>query len=92
MNWIVSEMESIETGDERLNQRAVKLLEDMSSDPQASIPKSCQSWTDTKAAYRFFDNRKITQECLLAPHQKKTMQRIKESYERKLCMEFKLTS
>ncbi len=38
MSWVVKEMSSIELGDHRLNQRAIKLLNDINGNPEGSIP------------------------------------------------------
>lgn len=78
MNWVVDEMKTIDLGDARLNARALKILDSMNSDPTSSLPKSCQSWAETKGAYRFFDNEKVTPEAVLAPHKAATIQRIQQ--------------
>ena len=52
----------------RLNKRAISLIEDFSAKPTASIPQACGDWTDTQAAYRFFDNDKVDWQDILAPH------------------------
>ena len=38
-------------------------------EPSEPINHACEDWADTKAAYRFFDNKKVTAEDLLKPHQ-----------------------
>lgn len=78
MGWAENEMETVNLGDRRLNNRAVEVLNSMSDDPNASIPKAFQGWHDTKAAYRFFDNSKVTQQQILQPHLDKTVDRIKQ--------------
>ena len=42
------------------------------------INHACEDWADTKAAYRFFDNKKVTAEELLKPHQQRTVSRMAE--------------
>lgn len=76
MDWVNEEMRTIELGDERLNQRAIKLLSDLSRQPLSSIPSACGTWAETKAAYRFFDNEKVTAGKILQPHITATLQRI----------------
>lgn len=41
----------------------------------ASIPQACGSWDETKAAYRFFDNDKVTEEKIQEPHYRATKAR-----------------
>ena len=76
MSWVDDEMETVEFGDLRLNKRAVSTLNSLSSQPTESIPAACHSWEETKAAYRFFDNKKVTSERILQPHIKSTINRI----------------
>ena len=65
-NWAIKEFESISLGDQRLNKRAVKLLSNLSHQPLNSIPDACKGWAETKAAYRFFSNPKVTSNAILA--------------------------
>lgn len=68
MDWASEEFRAIAFGDERLSNRLLKLANSFSSQPGKSIPGNCQSWAETKAAYRFFDNKKVTSEKILQPH------------------------
>ena len=81
-----NELSHLDTGDERLNKRSVKVLETLGGQPQLSIPASCNGWNETKAAYRLFDNDKVTGEGLLEPHRACTIERMK-SYPIVLCVE-----
>lgn len=42
-----------ELPDERLKQRLERLVEQLSSSPDSSLPQACGSVADSKAAYRF---------------------------------------
>lgn len=66
--WNQAEFAGIELGDERLNARAIKLLGQLSAQPQAYINQACEDWAASKAAYRFFDNEQIEAANMLAPH------------------------
>ena len=59
VKWISEEFKSIALGDERLNHRARRLLDNLSTQPSNSIPTACGGWAETKAAYRFFENKKV---------------------------------
>ena len=68
MSWAATEFESMDLGDPRRKQRAIRLVERLSAQPTASVPQACGDWADTLAAYRFFDNDKVSWEGILAPH------------------------
>ena len=48
--------EHVRLGDKRLDARFLKIVDDFSNDPTASIPEASGGWAASKAAYRFFDN------------------------------------
>ena len=75
---ITAEFEGIDLGDKRLNVRAGRLLESLAANPAASINAACGGWSETQAAYRFFDNDHIDPAKLLDPHRRATEQRIAE--------------
>jgi hypothetical protein len=77
MDWIAQEYNSLKLGDKRLNKRAKQLLKNFSDNPTKSIPNSCKSWTETKAAYRFFDNPLVNAKKVIKPHRLATLERIK---------------
>jgi hypothetical protein len=72
------EFRHIDLGDQRLNKRAVSLLEAMAADPAASINAAMDGWNDTLAAYRFFDNPSVEEKEILAAHRSRTEERIAE--------------
>src|SRR5450631_319025 len=67
-DWASHEWGTAPLGDARLVQRLITLGRDRYALPQASIPQTCGSRAKTKAAYRFFDNERVTLPNLLAPH------------------------
>src|SRR5262245_35975572 len=71
-------MASVELNDRRLNERLATLLGALGEHPTASIPAACGGFNETTAAYRFFDNEKVTFDSALAPHFAQTRQRIAE--------------
>lgn len=76
MSWVNDEMISMDLEDKRLEKRAIQLLERMIAQPSTSLPTACRGWTETQAAYRFFDNPKVTAEKVLAPHRAATRDRM----------------
>lgn len=51
-------------------------MERMAADPMVSVPKACQGWGETMAAYRFFDNDKVEWHAILEPHWQQTQERM----------------
>jgi hypothetical protein len=77
-SWAAQELLAAHLGDKRLNRRAVKLLSRLADRPEASLPSALQSWPEMMAAYRFFDNEKVTPEKVLEPHRDATLMRAQE--------------
>lgn len=73
---ISAELDGINLGDKRLNTRSQTLLETLAADQQASVNGACDGWAETQAAYRFFDNARVTPEKILAPHIAATKRRV----------------
>src|ERR1700678_489118 len=67
-DWLGRELGDCAFNDERLGKRFRSLLEQLSSSPGGSIPLACQDWTNTKAAYRFLDNDRVSEAEILAGH------------------------
>lgn len=74
-SWTAQEMLKANLGDKRLNRRLAKLLHQLAQRPEGSIPSAFQGWGETLAAYRFFDNEKVSPEKVLEPHRDATLQR-----------------
>lgn len=51
-------------------------METMAATPTASVPKTCNGWGETIAAYRFFDNANVDWQAILEPHWQQTEQRM----------------
>ena len=75
-NWCDTEFSGADFGDLRLSKRLIHLAKKLGDKPTASIPQSCGSWDATKAAYRFFDNDKVTEEKIQEPHYRATKARM----------------
>jgi hypothetical protein len=77
-NWAVVEMLGANFGDERLNRRVALLLKRLADRPEESLPSALQGWGETMAAYRFFNNERVTAEKVLEPHRDATLERAKQ--------------
>jgi len=73
--WIDREIAACEFADARLSKRFRSLLEQIGDAVGESIPMACQDWTNTKAAYRFFSNERVTEADILAGHFQATRDR-----------------
>ena len=76
--WSQHEFGTIHLGDKRLDARLIDVAEELSAYPQSAINAACGDWADTKAAYRLFDNEKVTAEKIIAPHFQRTVERMSE--------------
>src|SRR5262249_17986633 len=73
--WIEREIAGSEFTDERLKRRLERLREQVASGPGESIPLVCEDWANTKAAYRFLDNDRVSEAEILAGHFQSTRER-----------------
>jgi len=73
---------AIELGDKTLSERVEKTLEQLSSNPQASISGACKNQHQSKAVYRLIANEKFTAEAVIKVSRQETIRRIAESGER----------
>lgn len=76
--WAREETQDADLNDERLNERLTAVLAALGERPMASIPAACGGYNEMMAAYRFFNNDKVTFEKVLAPHRTQTLRRIAE--------------
>ena len=76
--WYIDEFADVELQDARLNRRCAELAGQLDMNPEGSINQACEDWADTKAAYRFFANKKVTPEGIQAPHRERTVARMSE--------------
>ena len=86
MSALAAELARIDLGDRRLNRRAQGVLEALGNKPTVSIPAACGGWGETRAAYRLFDQARVTADTVLAPHIACTEERLR-AYPRVLCLQ-----
>jgi hypothetical protein len=73
--WVDREVAGCDFRDERLGKRFRKLLGRIGSAVGRSIPLVCQDWANTKAAYRFFSNDRVSEDEILTGHFQSTRDR-----------------
>ena len=75
-SWAEDELRNADLGDRRLNRRLARLVGDLAAHPAASVPLACGSWPATKAAYRFWDNERVTAEGIRDAHLGRSRERL----------------
>lgn len=76
-SWSRQEFAGLDLGDTRLNDRLVDIADAIAAQPMSPISTACGDWSAVKAAYRFFDNDKVSSEKVLDPHFQQTIQRMR---------------
>ncbi len=76
-DWVEEELGTAQFYDPRLNRRLFQLTRDFYTQPQAPITQACGSHAKAKAAYRFFENRRVSMDEVLSAHLESTIERIK---------------
>ena len=74
-DWLDRELAGSSFVDERLGKRLRKLVELMGNAIGSTVPLACQDWANTKAAYRFFSNDRVSEAEILAGHFEATRDR-----------------
>lgn len=69
------ELTGCQFADERLGKRFNMVLQQLAEGTAESIPLACQDWANTKAAYRFFANKRVSEADILAGHFRATRER-----------------
>jgi hypothetical protein len=75
-DWAEEEAAGCKFADARLDERFRKLLTQIASAMGQSLPLACQDWANTKAAYRFFSNERVSEAEILAGHFGSTRERV----------------
>lgn len=75
---LVDEVLGADFGDKRLDKRLGKVIEELGAKPTLSIPAATHARAEMEAAYRFFDNDKVSPNKILAPHIVATRERISQ--------------
>ena len=72
--WSTLEFGECVLGDKRRTRRLVRYARQMAEKPDASTPRQTEDWADCKAAYRMFEQERVTFEAITAGHYKRTAQ------------------
>lgn len=69
---LVKEVAGANLGDERLNERFMKVMESLASSPSASFASMCNSKDEREGLYRFMRNKHVLWPDLIEPHIEET--------------------
>jgi len=74
--WVDEEIAEGQLPDKRLDKRLRQVFEQMGGAMGQTIPRACQDWANTKAAYRFFSNSRVSEHAFLKGHFDATCDRV----------------
>jgi hypothetical protein len=72
---LVEELGAGTLGDQRLNDRRNRVVEVLERQPDTGFPDACADDAEVEALYRFFRNRRVSLDAILAPHVAATHER-----------------
>ena len=75
-SWVKEELSNPDFSDDRLNKRFELLALELARHPSLPINQATSDWAAAKAAYRFFENPKVTPDRILASHYAHTKERV----------------
>src|SRR3989442_1746160 len=70
--WAQNEFGFAQLGDQRRNKRLLNIAEHLAAKPGGTLPQAFPHWAELKAAYRFFGQRGVSFERVIAPHVERT--------------------
>ena len=76
---LLDEVRGAQFGDKRLDRRLGKVIEELGANPNLSIPAATDARAEMEAAYRFFDNDKVSPQKILQPHFEAARERISQT-------------
>ncbi|MBU7586147.1 MAG: transposase [Nostoc sp. TH1S01] len=77
MSWAEQELESANLGDKRRNRRLIKVVEDLATQPNESVPQASRDAAAMQGIYEFWSNPRIKASEILSAHTSSTVERIK---------------
>lgn len=72
--WASEQFGACDLGDKRRTKRIIKMASRIVDNPSASFCEQMGTWGDLKAAYRLFDQKKVTFDAVAQPHWEQTKQ------------------
>ncbi|HEY9829500.1 MAG TPA: transposase [Stenomitos sp.] len=76
MSWASEELKTANLGDKRRNQRLIKIVEDLSAMPIASVTQAARDGAAVQGIYEFWGNVRVESNEILAAHRDSTLSRV----------------
>ncbi len=76
MSWAAEELKTASLGDKRRNRRLIKIVEDLSAMPIASVTQAASDEAAVQGTYEFWGNVRVKAEGILAAHRDSTLSRM----------------
>ena len=76
MSWVAEELKTANLGDRRRNQRLIKIVEDLSAMPHASVTQAARDEAAVQGTYEFWANVRVKASEILAAHRDSTLERV----------------
>lgn len=77
MSWASEELSGVALGDARRNRRLVRIVENLSARPGASIPQASRDAAAMQGMYDFWANPRVSASEILAGHQASVIKRLR---------------
>src|SRR5919199_1516918 len=78
MSWAAQELKTASLGDKRRNRRLIKIVEDLSAMPHASVTQAARDEAAVQGIYEFWGNVRVEPNDILAAHRDSTLSRVEE--------------
>jgi hypothetical protein len=76
MSWATEELKTANLGDKRRNRRLIKIVEDLSAMPHASVTQAARDKAAVQGTYEFWGNVRVKAPEILAAHRDSTLSRV----------------
>lgn len=76
MSWAAEELKTADLGDKRRNRRLIKIVEDLSAMPIASVTQAARDKAAVQGIYEFWGNVRVESDEILAAHRDSTLSRV----------------
>jgi hypothetical protein len=76
--WAQEQFAFADLGEPRLNKRVVNIATHLAASPGGTLPQAFPDWAELKAAYRFFDNRRVDFAKVVRAHVERTRRACQE--------------
>ena len=76
VEWVTQEFARTDLRDKRLDRRLLKTAQQLAKSPASPINEACGNWASMQAAYRLFNNPKVSTAGILQPHSQATALRM----------------